>query len=120
MGLSQFFMQVMMTEKALKVLPPEQQELYANVPTWLNVVFAIAVFSGVLGCAGLILKKAWAVPLLILSLITVCIQSGYNVFMTNAATVFGPSTYIMTAVLIGFASLLVFYASKAKANGWIS
>jgi len=70
MDASMFYMRVFNLEKALASMPETQQGLYTTMPAWVNIVFAAEVFGGLLGCIGLLLKKRWAIWLLILSLIT--------------------------------------------------
>ena len=119
-GIFNFIGQAFMTEEQMNKLPPEQQELFAAVPSWIYIIFAIAVITGTLGCLGLVMKKAWAVPLLLLSLFAVLIQMGYNLFFTNSAEVMGPLATILSVLVILVAVLLYYYARNSKSKGWIS
>ena len=65
MDISAFFMRVFMTEEIIATMPENEQDLYRNMPQWVNVVFAGEVFGGALGCIGLLLKRTWASPLLL-------------------------------------------------------
>lgn len=52
-GVMQFILQVSMTSQDLAILPEDQQALYAVMPSWVNIAFALAVFGGTLGCIAL-------------------------------------------------------------------
>jgi xanthosine utilization system XapX-like protein len=41
----------------------------AAMPAWQMWVYAIAVWSGLLGAVGLLLRRRWAVPVLLVSLV---------------------------------------------------
>jgi len=51
-----------------------QQALYAGRPAWAVAATAVAVFGGVLGSLGLLLRKKWSFVVLLLSLIGILVQ----------------------------------------------
>lgn len=76
---------LLMTDELKATLPTEQIELINSSPGWLNIVFAIGVFSGLLGAILLIVRKKLAIPMFALSLVMVLVQNIYGWTMTNAA-----------------------------------
>lgn len=102
------------------VLDPEFGPLYDATPGWLYILFAIAVLTGLVGTIGLLLRKKWAVPALLISLVTVFIQMGYNLFGTELIEVLGTVAAVMPLVVVGFALLLYFYAKRSLGRGWLS
>lgn len=120
MGVIAYLGQVYMTEEDLRALPEAERSLYMDVPAWVTGAFALAVFGGAFGCLGLILKKQWSKPLLILSLIAVIAQMSYNLFMSRASEVYGPGGMIMPIMVIILSALLVWFAYYATKNHWIS
>lgn len=118
MGILNFFSQVTMGEEALAALEPAERALY-DIPAWLSGVFAIAVFGGTLACVGLLLRKAWSIPVFVISLITIVIQMGYSVLMTPAVEVWGPGALVLPLMVTGVAVFLLWYARSAKGKGWI-
>jgi hypothetical protein len=50
-------------------VPADQRALMEVMPKWQTAVYAIAVWSGLAGAVGLLLRKRWAVPLLFVSLL---------------------------------------------------
>lgn len=120
MGVMNFFGQTFMSDEAMAALPQEQQILLQGVPTWMTVVFAIAVLTGTLGCIALLLKKAWAQPLFLISLVVVVVQVSYNLFVVNIGSVFGTISIVVTLSILVFAIFLYLYAKHSQNKGWIS
>ena len=98
----------------------DKQALYDSVPLWATVAFACAVFAGALGSFALVIKKLFALPLLILSLTGVTTQMFHSFVISNSFEVFGPGGAIMPAMVFIIAVLLVRLATKAKGSGWLS
>ena len=97
-----------------------ERSLMESAPTWVTALFAIGVFSGALGALGLVLRKSWARALLILSLVAVVLQFGAWLLLTDAVAVIGPTVYIMPAVIVAVAVLLVWAASTGVRRGWLT
>lgn len=108
------------------VLPNSQEmseaerSLMESSPVWVTGLFAIGVFGGALGTLGLLLRKRWARPLLILSLIAVILQFGGWLLATDAIAVMGPSVFAMPAVIVVVAILLAWLATVGVRRGWLS
>ena len=107
------------------VLPNSQEmseaerSLMESSPVWVTGLFAIGVFAGALGTLGLVLRRSWARPLLILSMIAVILQFGGWLLATDAIAVIGPSVFAMPAVIVAVAILLAWLASIAVRRGWL-
>lgn len=119
MGVIAYLGQAYMTEEVLKALPEGEQTYHNNVPAWVTAVFATAVFAGVFGCVGLLIRKKWATILFIISLIAVIAQFIYNVFIQTFVEVSGVKM-IWPIVVLVIAILLVFLSRKAAKEDWIS
>jgi hypothetical protein len=119
LGVAMFAMQMMMTPEALAAMPTEQRQVYEATPAWLNIAFAVAVFGGVLGALGLLLKKRWAVPFFALSLISLLVQVIATFVVTPAWQAYGLAGLVMPVLLIVIALLLLGYSRKAAARGWL-
>jgi len=120
MGVAAYIMQVTMSPEAMAALPDAQRAIYESTPAWATSAFAIAVNGGALGCLFLVLKKAWAAPLLQLSLAGILVQMFHSFFISNSFEVFGPGGMIMPIMVIIVAVFLVWLAKSAKLKGWIS
>lgn len=119
LGVMAFIMQVTMSPEAIAELPAAEQELYATLPMWALMAFAAAVFGGALGCLALAVKKSLAVPLLLISLIGVCVQMTHSFFFSKTFEVYGPGGMIMPIMVLVIAVLLFWLALHAKKRGWI-
>ncbi|WP_372754954.1 hypothetical protein [Mariniflexile sp.] len=113
MGVIQYLSQAYQTESWRASLTNEQYEMVINFPSWLTAAFAIAVFSGVFGSLGLILRKKWAYGLLLISLIAVIVQMGYVLSQQYYDGI------EMTISIILFAIFLVWFSKKSIAKGWL-
>lgn len=119
-GTVMFYLQVTMTPEQIAALPAPQRAVCEATPTWLYALFGIAVIGGVLGSLGLLLKKKWAVPLFLISLLAVIAQTVATFVVTPAWASFGPTGLVMPAIVLVIAILLWRYARKAAARGWLS
>ena len=88
----------------------------SSIPAWITGVFAIGTFAGLIGSAGLVLRKAWAFPMLILSLVALLVLEGWIVFLSGALETFGLAVPIMVSA---GAILLAWVASHARGRGWL-
>lgn len=68
----------------------------------------------------LLLRRALAFPVLIVSLAAVLIHGGYTWFMTNALEVLAMGQAMLSAIIFVIAAFLVWFANDAKGKGWIS
>ena len=114
MGVKQYLGQAYQTNSWRSALTDEQFEMISNFPVWLTAAFAIAVFAGLLGSLGLLLRKKWAYMLLVLSLIAVIAQMGYILIQGHFDGIG------MTISIIVFAIFLVWFSKKSISKGWIS
>jgi len=123
MGLFQFimaaFMQDTMLETYGKSYTPQQMELFLNTPNWYYVVFGICTITGVLGSITLLLKKKIAVPLFLVSLVTVFVVQGYWILGTQAIALLGTEAIIMPMLVIVTSIFLYFYCKGARQNNWL-
>lgn len=120
MGVMAFIMQLTLSPEALAAMPAAERELYETMPGWVTIVFACAVFGGSLGCVALLCRKAWALPLFIISLLGVSGQMIHAFFLSKSFEVFGPGAMIMPIMVILVAIFLIWFAMTAKRKAWIS
>ena len=121
MGVDAYIQQAYNSERHQAMYPdPKQLEIVNNLPSWLTAVFAIAVFSGVLGCLFLLLRKNIANMLFKLSLLAVIIQTIFNLFINEGKEFYGSFEYSMLILIPVFALFLVWYTKSASKKGWVS
>ena len=114
-----FYMRVFTTEQTLEKMPEAQRALYQAMPSWVNIVFALEVFGGLLGCVMLLLRRKWATALLAISFIGVVCQSLYIWFMSDAIDVMGSMAIVMPPVAFFIGLSLYFFSKFATVKGWL-
>lgn len=119
-GVAMWYLQVTMSSEQLALMTAPQRQVYEGTPGWINIAFAVAVFAGVLGSLGLLLKKRWATTMFLLSLAALVVQVIGAFVVTPAWAAYGPAGLVMPAVLVAIALFLLWYANKAKARLWLS
>ncbi len=120
MGVSAYLMDAYMKDETMAAFSEAQKAIFINQPMWLTAAYAIAVFGGTLGCIGLLLRKKWATPLFLVSLLAVLARTCYYFFMTNSTEVFDmvQGTILPIAVII-IAALLYIFSRIATERRWI-
>jgi hypothetical protein len=96
-------------------MPEAYQTLIANRPTWATGAFAIGVFGGAVGCILLLLKRAVAKPVFILSLAGVVLTTLHAVVSSGASLQVALSAG--SSVLV--AVVLLWVAVAAGGKGWL-
>ena len=89
----------------------------SSIPPLITSAFAIGTFTGLIGSLGLLLRKAWAQPVLIVSLIALLVLEGWILFLSGAVEMFGLAVPIMVSA---GAILLAWLATHARRRGWLS
>lgn len=119
LGCMAYLADVRTTPEELAALPLAQQQLLAARPAWAVAGSAIAVWAGLLGSLGLVLRRRWAFPLLVASLIGVLVQD-YAMFVVARVTdVMGMAPLVLQSMVLLIAVLLVLLARKGVAQGWL-
>jgi len=119
-GLVFYYSHVTMSPEALAGFSEAQQEFFNTTPTWATSAYAIAVNAGVLGSLFLLLRKAWAVPLFILSLAGIIVQNLDAFVLRGAMEVWGSEGIYLPAIVVVVSVALVWYSRQAKDRGWLS
>jgi hypothetical protein len=118
-GVATYLMSVTMSAESLAAMTEAERSLYADIPAWVTSAYAVAVFGGTLGSLGLLIRKAWAVPLLILSLLGILVQMSHALFMTRLLAVRGGGAAILPVIITAVAVFLVWFSKSARSKGWI-
>ncbi|GAA4001286.1 hypothetical protein [Sphingomonas humi] len=97
--------------------PPDQQMLMAAMPKWQIPVYAIAVWSGLAGAVLLLMRRRWAVPVLLVSLL--CAIGTFLPFVTVPAVkaLATPANGYAAATVIVLCLLTFLFARSAAAKG---
>lgn len=117
MGVASYIMMTQLTaEKAAQTYGQAFADIFAAKPAWATGAFAIAVFAGLLGCVGLLLRKRWARPLFIVSFLGIIIHNIWGV-MAGTLSVIGTFDKVMTIAVMAVAVFLIWFARKKITQG---
>lgn len=118
-GIMTFVMTVTLSDAALAAMPEAERALYEGTPGWVTAAYAVAVFAGTAGCVGLLLRKAWATPTFVVSLIAIIGQMGHALLASSMLEVQGSGAAVLPIMLIAIAAGLVAFARSAGTKGWL-
>jgi len=119
-GVMIYVMHIMTSPEALASMPAAERALMESEPAWATAAYTIAVFGGVFACVGLLLKKAWSVPLFLVSLVAIIVLYTYWFFMAASLEVYGMAGLIVPVLVTVIAVFLVWYSRDARGKGWLS
>ncbi len=119
-GVATYLMHVGVLPMNTGAMSAAEVQLNESMPSWATAAYAVAVFAGLIGALGLVLRKGWSRTLLFLSLLALLVQFGWWLLMSGAMEVIGPSMIAMPAVVIVVGVVLVFVANLAGKRGWLT
>jgi hypothetical protein len=120
MGVFSFFAHTFISDAAIAELPANERALYGEYPMWITIVFAIAVFGGIIGAIGLVLKKKWSKAAFIISLLAIIPQMAHNVFFTTSIEVYGTVQAVTMPVLVVVIGVFLVWVSMfGIKKGWL-
>jgi hypothetical protein len=117
MGLAAFAMQYTADLTELAKTDPTTAQAFASMPVWVWVVYAIAVGAGTLGAIALLMKKAVAASLFLMSVIAVIVQFGYTFLGTDLLAVKGPAAMAFPAFIVVMAIVQLLYTRNLVGKG---
>ncbi len=91
-----------------------------STPAWATAVFALAVFTGALGALCLVLRRAWSVPLYMLSLLFIVISLINTFLITKAHKLMGTGQIAMEMLVLVLGGFALWFAITAKRKNWLS
>lgn len=119
MGCYAYLTQVTMDSGDLARLPALQRDVWTSMPAWATAAYAIAVWSGLLGGLGLLLRRRWAGLAFAASLAGVIVQFGWSFLATPLLATMGASAAAFPAFILIVAVLLLWFSSVAAKRGWL-
>jgi len=120
LGCAAYLSDVTLTPEDVARMSAAQQALYAARPAWGVAATAIAVWGGAAGCIGLIWRKRWAMPLLVVSLAAIVVQDVGLFALSGAAALAGPVALVLQGLVLLIGIGQAFLARTASARGWIA
>lgn len=119
-GVAAWTADLLTDEAALANMSEAQRQLYAARPQWLFAVYAVAIFSGLVGAIGLLLRKRWAIVALAVSLAAIVVQFGYTFLALDAIRLLGAAAALpFPVVIFAIGAFLLWFARRGRGLGWI-
>lgn len=119
-GAMAYIGQAYMSDEVLATMSEAERNLYENQPAWVTGAFAIAVWGGTLGCIFLLLRKKWAKPVFIVSLLGLIGQLSYNYFLSGAFDTFEIVDMVMSVMILVISIALIVFSNKAIRKNWLT
>ena len=116
-GVIVYLMQAFMTDDMKALLTETEREMYENKPAWATAAFAFAVFAGLIGAIGLLMRKKWTTTLFVLSLIGILAHQVYIFFISGAMDMESASLLVMPIMVTFIGIFLVWYSKKSTTVG---
>ncbi|MDH3464001.1 MAG: hypothetical protein OEM32_10300 [Acidimicrobiia bacterium] len=95
----------------------EQLDYFYGFPAWAVSGWAIAVWIGLAGTVGLLLRRKWSVVAFAVSLAGLALSSIYTLVVTNGLEIMGSTAAIMTVVIWVVSFFLVWYSNQQAKAG---
>lgn len=116
-GASAYLMDLTTSPDAVAKMTEAQRAMYESRPAWFVAAYACAVWFGVGGSLGLLLRKRWAKLLLLISLLGLIAQ---DVALFSRPEVQADAMVMgLQGVVLAIAVLLLLLARRGEAQGWI-
>ena len=120
-GFSIYYMTVTITpEQMVAQYSPEQVVYMEAIPVWVTSAFAIAVTAAVIASILLLLQKALALPVFIVSLAAILIQHTYSFVLSDVIAVFGMLQVYIAGTVFGITVLLILYSMWGRKRGLLT
>jgi hypothetical protein len=113
-----YLAEVRLTPEQIAMLPLDQAAMLTARPAWYYAAFGVAVWVGLLGSIGLLLRRKWAVPMLLISLIAVIAQFS-AVFIVPAMRVVTSDALLGPVLVIVLCYGIFMLARLAGRRGWL-
>jgi len=118
-GCYSYLTDVTRSPEAMAQLPLDQRRMMEAMPSWIYAAYAVAVWGGLIGTIGLLLRRRWAVPALGLSLLGVIVQFGGIFAVPKIRQVTPSDAMIVPLVIIAICALIYGLAHHSRRRGWL-
>ena len=118
-GLAMFWINLTITPEAIAALPEVERQVTLAMPRWILLPFGLATGAGVLGMLGLLLRRRWSAPVLLVSLLALAVQFAAVYLTTPVWALSGVVGALFPVVLCLVALALWLYARHAAVRGWL-
>ena len=101
-------------------LPLDQRAIYDATPQWMTIAWAVAIGAGLIGAVGLLLRRRFAEPLLLISVLAVAVQFA-GLFVVKQLRELTPEDHLLVPVVILMLAYALWQMAKlSRRKGWLS
>jgi hypothetical protein len=118
LGVFYYLQQAYNTAHYRAMYTPEQLMVVDKMPAWATGAFALAVFAGLTGVIGLLLRKKWAKTLFLVSVAGIVVQYIYNVFIGKMYELFTVTENVRYFIIPIIAYLLYYISAQIQYKSW--
>lgn len=116
-----YYMDMTMSYDAyVKSYGEEMAQVREFYPTWSVAAYAIAVWGGLLAAILYLLKKKWAAPLFVISLICAIISFIWGFTNADYKAAAGGAFWVMPVIVVVLGIFEVWWSRKKSAQGILS
>lgn len=117
MGAFDYVMTQTQNEAYMANFTPEQLEFFYSFPSWLVFFWAIAVWGGLAGAVLLVMRKRLAVPVLLVSFLSMVVTAIHNFVFANGLEIMGAGGAVFSIAIFLIALGLWLYARAMAEKG---
>ena len=100
-------------------LPLDQRAVFDATPQWMTIAWAVAIGAGLVGAIGLLLRRRFAEPLLLVSLLALAAQLA-GLFLVRQLRELTPEDHLVVPIVILLFAYAFWQTSKlARRKGWL-
>jgi hypothetical protein len=98
-------------------MTPEMVEYFTTRPLLYDLAANVSVWGGVVAAIGLLMRKSWTVPWVVVSQAAMGLNCIYTLVSPDANKALGAKGSIPAIILVVLGALLVVYTIKMKRHG---
>ena len=114
-----YFVEVRMSSAEIAALPLDQAAMLAARPSWYYAAFGIAVWVGLGGAIGLLLRRSWSVWALLVSLVAAIVQFSSVLIVPEMRAITPSDALFVPIVIIILAYAFWQFSKLAGRRGWL-
>ncbi len=100
-------------------LPIDQRAMWEATPTWMIGAYAVAVWLGLAGAVLLAMRRRFAEPVLLGSLVAVVVQFSGLLLVPALRDRTPADAWLLPIVIVAVSYAIWHFARRARASGWL-
>ena len=118
LGLWIFVSTVSATPDELAMVYNESEARFiTSIPIWATAANGLAVITGVLGCVLLLLRRALAAPVFIVSFVALLVQDLHSFVLNDVTAIFGMVPAYIQGTVLAVAIAMILYSRSLVSKG---